>query len=156
MWSKSIVSPKPGGWDRSRAGAHSTGISVNLARLHLKWPGYTGSNRTSVVNSRTSTSVIDSPIRYRRPDSRSDSQSSRSNSRAYALSYASLRADEPAAVAPVAHVAEDQPRADVLTAAYAPHPERFVGKPPSPPALPSAAWINRPVDNTGDTEAAIG
>jgi putative transposase len=44
----------------------------------------------------------------------------------------------------------------VLTAAYAAHPERFVGKPPAPPALPSVAWINRPVDNTGDTEAATG
>jgi len=31
-----------------------------------------------------------------------------------------------------------------------------VGKPPAPPALPSVAWINRPVDNTGDTEAATG
>ena len=32
----------------------------------------------------------------------------------------------------------------VLDAAYAAHPERFVRKPPTPPALPSAAWINRP------------
>jgi putative transposase len=35
-------------------------------------------------------------------------------------------------------------RADVLTAAYTAHPERFVRKPPEPPALPVAAWINRP------------
>jgi putative transposase len=32
----------------------------------------------------------------------------------------------------------------VLTAAYAAHPERFVRKPPVPPALPTAVWINPP------------
>ncbi len=35
-------------------------------------------------------------------------------------------------------------RAQVLTAAYAAHPERFVHKLPEPPALPVAVWINRP------------
>ena len=25
-----------------------------------------------------------------------------------------------------------------------PHPERFVRKPPAPPELPTAAWINKP------------
>jgi putative transposase len=35
-------------------------------------------------------------------------------------------------------------RADVLTAAYQAHPERFVRKPPAPPVIPSAAWINPP------------
>jgi putative transposase len=35
-------------------------------------------------------------------------------------------------------------RATVLDAAYAAHPERFVTKPPAPPALPIAAWINKP------------
>ena len=35
-------------------------------------------------------------------------------------------------------------RAEILTAAYAAHPERFVGKPPQPPALPTVAWINQP------------
>jgi putative transposase len=35
-------------------------------------------------------------------------------------------------------------RAEVLAAAYAAHPERFVRKPPEPPALPAPAWINRP------------
>jgi putative transposase len=35
-------------------------------------------------------------------------------------------------------------RAEVLSAAYAEHPERFVRKPPVPPALPAAAWINKP------------
>jgi putative transposase len=35
-------------------------------------------------------------------------------------------------------------RATVLNAAYALHPERFVRKPPAPPELPTAAWINKP------------
>jgi putative transposase len=35
-------------------------------------------------------------------------------------------------------------RADVLNAAYAAHPERFVRHAPTPPALPSAVWINPP------------
>jgi len=38
-------------------------------------------------------------------------------------------------------------RAGVLDAAYAAHPERFVRKPPAPPALPDVSWINKP-DNT--------
>jgi putative transposase len=37
-----------------------------------------------------------------------------------------------------------QARAEVLTAAYAAHPERFVRKPPIPPSLPTAVWINPP------------
>ena len=37
-------------------------------------------------------------------------------------------------------------RAVVLDAAYAGHPERFVGKPPQPPRLPQAVWINKPID----------
>ena len=32
----------------------------------------------------------------------------------------------------------------VLTAAYSAHPERFVRKPPQPPSLPTAVWINKP------------
>ena len=32
----------------------------------------------------------------------------------------------------------------VLDAAYASTPERFVRHPPRPPALPTAAWINKP------------
>jgi hypothetical protein len=32
----------------------------------------------------------------------------------------------------------------VLDAAYAATPERFVRRPPTPPALPTAAWINKP------------
>ena len=37
-------------------------------------------------------------------------------------------------------------RARVLDAAYAATPERFVRRPPRPPALPTAAWINKPDD----------
>ena len=35
-------------------------------------------------------------------------------------------------------------RSRVLDAAYERHPERFVRKPPVPPELPTAAWINKP------------
>ena len=35
-------------------------------------------------------------------------------------------------------------RQQVLSAAYAAHPERFVRKPPQPPHLPHAVWINPP------------
>lgn len=35
-------------------------------------------------------------------------------------------------------------RAHTLDAAFQLHPERFVRKPPTPPALPTAVWINRP------------
>ena len=35
-------------------------------------------------------------------------------------------------------------RVGVLHAAYQRHPERFVRKPPAPPELPTAAWINKP------------
>ena len=35
-------------------------------------------------------------------------------------------------------------RARVLTTAYRQHPERFVTRPPVPPALPVTAWINPP------------
>jgi putative transposase len=35
-------------------------------------------------------------------------------------------------------------RTVVLDAAYAATPERFVRRPPRPPALPTAAWINKP------------
>jgi putative transposase len=42
-------------------------------------------------------------------------------------------------------------RAEVLSAAFAAHPERFVRKHPVPPALPEAAWINKPEgDSTTD------
>jgi hypothetical protein len=35
-------------------------------------------------------------------------------------------------------------RAEVLNAAYARNPNRFVNKPPEPAALATAAWINKP------------
>ena len=35
-------------------------------------------------------------------------------------------------------------RARVLDAAYAANPERFVRRPPTPPDVPTAAWINKP------------
>ena len=37
-----------------------------------------------------------------------------------------------------------QARAAVLQKAYMDHPERFVNKPPAPPALPDKVWINPP------------
>ncbi len=44
-------------------------------------------------------------------------------------------------------------RAAVLQAAYAAHPERFVRKLPVPPALPEAAWINKPTLVASSDEA---
>ena len=35
-------------------------------------------------------------------------------------------------------------RQDILKLAYTAHPERFVHRPPTPPALPEAVWINPP------------
>ena len=35
-------------------------------------------------------------------------------------------------------------RRHVLAGAYSGHPERFVRKPPAPPPVPTAVWINRP------------
>jgi len=43
-------------------------------------------------------------------------------------------------------------RAEVLSLAFAAHPERFVRKPPEPPQLPGAAWINRPVEEAMPTQ----
>jgi putative transposase len=43
-------------------------------------------------------------------------------------------------------------RIEVLREAYAAHPERFVRKHPEPPALPSAAWINRPEEGIATTQ----
>ncbi len=39
-------------------------------------------------------------------------------------------------------------RQQTLLTAYRAHPERFVRRPPQPPALPQQAWINRPVEKT--------
>jgi putative transposase len=35
-------------------------------------------------------------------------------------------------------------RSKALAAAYAAHPERFVRRPPAPPRVPTAVWINKP------------
>ncbi|MGH8898852.1 MAG: IS3 family transposase [Egibacteraceae bacterium] len=43
-------------------------------------------------------------------------------------------------------------RQDTLDLAYATHPERFVRKPPAPPALPAPAWINQPKQSEPDTQ----
>jgi putative transposase len=43
-------------------------------------------------------------------------------------------------------------RAVVLNGAYAEHPERFVRKPPQPPAIPTAVWINEPKEDTATTQ----
>jgi putative transposase len=37
-------------------------------------------------------------------------------------------------------------RQETLLEAYCAHPERFVRRPPKPPALPRQAWINPPID----------
>jgi len=43
-------------------------------------------------------------------------------------------------------------RAEVLSAAYAEHPERFVHKLPEPPALPTMVWINQPKEDPATTQ----
>ena len=43
-------------------------------------------------------------------------------------------------------------RGVVLDAAYAAHPERFVRRPPEPPALPGAVWINEPEEDPTTTQ----
>jgi putative transposase len=44
-------------------------------------------------------------------------------------------------------------RQETLSAAYAAHPERFVRRPPQPLSLPSAAWINPPVEKATRQDA---
>lgn len=39
----------------------------------------------------------------------------------------------------------------VLDASYAARPERFVRKPPEPPALPAVAWAKEPKGDPADT-----
>jgi putative transposase len=43
-------------------------------------------------------------------------------------------------------------RAQVLNGAYTKHPERFVRKPPEPPALPTVVWINEPQEDPATTQ----
>ena len=45
-------------------------------------------------------------------------------------------------------------RQQVLSAAYAAHPERFVRKPPQPPRLPHAVWINPPKEASASQDRA--
>ena len=49
------------------------------------------------------------------------------------------------------HYGEDrviyERRRDVLLTAYSTHPERFVRRPPQPPSLPEAVWINPPASS---------
>jgi putative transposase len=45
-----------------------------------------------------------------------------------------------------------QARAQVLAAAYATHPERFVRRPPAPKPLPTAVWINPPQSTQEPTQ----
>jgi putative transposase len=49
--------------------------------------------------------------------------------------------------------ARNAARAAVLTTAYAAHPERFVRQPPTPRALPTAAWINPPPPPVAEGDA---
>ena len=46
----------------------------------------------------------------------------------------------------------EQARAGVLAGAYAAHPERFVRRPPTPPVLPGAVWINPPAKKEVSTQ----
>jgi putative transposase len=43
-------------------------------------------------------------------------------------------------------------RAQILTAAYRAHPERFVSRPPAPPKLPGTSWINPPQEKEPATQ----
>ena len=45
-------------------------------------------------------------------------------------------------------------RQQVLMTAYAAHPERFVRKPPQPPILPHAVWINPPKEQSASQDGA--
>lgn len=45
-------------------------------------------------------------------------------------------------------------RQQVLTAAYAAHPERFVNGEPAPPEVPHEVWINRPDENHEENDLA--
>jgi putative transposase len=45
-------------------------------------------------------------------------------------------------------------RAEVLNAAYARNPDRFVNKPPQPAALSTTAWINKPPEQSEENQMA--
>ncbi len=46
-------------------------------------------------------------------------------------------------------------RQDTLLAAYRAHPERFVRRPPQPPAVPRQAWINPPVERATEPDKPV-
>jgi transposase InsO family protein len=46
-------------------------------------------------------------------------------------------------------------RQETLLAAFRAHPERFVRRPPQPPALPRQAWINPPVERSADPDPPV-
>jgi putative transposase len=46
-------------------------------------------------------------------------------------------------------------RAQIPTAAYLAHPERFVRKPPVPPQLPGTSWINPPQEKQTSTQGSV-
>jgi hypothetical protein len=47
-------------------------------------------------------------------------------------------------------------RQEVLDAAYAAHPERFVGGRPTPPQLPKEVWINQPTKEHDEVSHSVG
>jgi len=46
-------------------------------------------------------------------------------------------------------------RRQVLTAAYAAHPERFVRRPPAPPLVPDRVWINPSASSLAPTSSLL-
>ncbi len=46
-------------------------------------------------------------------------------------------------------------RQETLLAAYRAHPERFVKRPPQPPAVPSQVWINPPAERTAEPDQPV-
>ena len=46
-------------------------------------------------------------------------------------------------------------RQETLLEAYRAHPERFVRRPPRPPAVPQQAWINPPVERAADHDQPL-
>lgn len=43
-------------------------------------------------------------------------------------------------------------RAETLATAAATHPERFLRQPPSPPTIPTAAWLNKPAPSPDEED----
>ena len=66
--------------------------------------------------------------------------------------HSSLGLPTPHDVHPQLADARNAARALVLASAYVAHPDRFVRRPPTPRALPTAAWINPPRPSATTTE----